>query len=224
MPAPRSTVLAAGCLLLVVACGESSDDSSPASSPTTVATSQVIATDPATTAPPVTAPPVTAAPTMAEAPATDAPPTTQAPPATVAGAAVTITSVCDLLTADDLRNNPFFLDEPVAEGNDYGAGFMECIWTGDFEQHEVRVSVLPKESYDEDFAAAVPFDLRGEDIGGGELFEDLMGIGRVGRGTTAVYTVGDQAIMVAVRTGEDGTFAADRVFAVELAGLILTRI
>jgi len=132
--------------------------------------------------------------------------------------------VCDLLTTDDLRNNPFFADEPVGEGNDYGEGFLECVWMGDFEPHEVRVSVIPLAAWEDDFSAAVPLDLMGEDIGGGELYDSLLGIGRFGRCTTAVHFVGDRAILTAVRTGEDGSLAVDRAFAVDLARRILDRL
>lgn len=139
--------------------------------------------------------------------------------------AAAISDACDLLSAQDLRR-AFPADDPVAEGEDFGEGFVECVWTG--RNAEVSVAVLPAASMGADYIDRMtPFSTSADfgDLADARAYQGMIGIGRVSsNGHTIVFTSGEQGVMVAVRIGAEGSQPADTGAAAELAQAVGTRL
>ncbi len=135
-----------------------------------------------------------------------------------AAGAATITDACALLTAEDLQR-VFPADDPVAAGENFGEGFLECVWTG--KNAELIVSLLPAATLATDYTDRMEPLLTSSDFGelaDAQAYESMVGIGRTGaRGHTVIFTLGGQGVMVAVRLGAEGSRPADVGAAAELA-------
>lgn len=135
-----------------------------------------------------------------------------------ADGAASLSDACELLTAEELRR-VFPSDAPAGQGKNFGAGFLECIWTD--SNAEVGVAVLPAASLAADYTDRMtPLSTSADlgDLADAQVYAATIGIGRAGgAGHTVVFTRGDQGVMVAVRIGADGSRPADTEAAAELA-------
>jgi hypothetical protein len=119
---------------------------------------------------------------------------------------------CELLAEDDLA--AVFDEVPEPSGTSLGAGFAECSWGAD--GIEVLVSVLPAEDFRSDYVEQLNVTSPVTNLGDEAVsFPGFVGVGRGSAGGGSVgFVVGDEAAMVAVRSGGDP--ATDAATAVEL--------
>lgn len=145
---------------------------------------------------------------------------TTAPPA---GDAVDLSDVCGLLTEQELRT--VFVDGvPEGRGNDYGAGFAECVWEDEAER-VVRLSILPTESLQTDYIDQLNTLDQTMGLGEGSVaFPGLVGIGTASSdGLTAGFTAAGSGVLLGVSSGDDTDADADLIHVTVLGQRLLSR-
>jgi hypothetical protein len=139
--------------------------------------------------------------------ATDTGPAAEFGPATDTG--TTSEAVVDpcTLVSDEQLAEIFPTGAPEPEGNDYGAGFSDCTWD-DAPDVFLGVTLVPEANFASDFVdqltpgGPVTSDVLGPDA---VSFLGTGGIGSASSGGATVRFVTDgTAVLVAVRSGEDG--------------------
>jgi hypothetical protein len=117
---------------------------------------------------------------------------------------------CDLLDDDDLAD--LFPDgAPDPSGTSMGAGFAECGWGNDDDVAQVLVSVLPADDYRSDYLEQLNVTTPVTGLGDEAVtFPGFVGVGRgSATGGSVGFVIGDEAVIVAVRsTGDPAADAA----------------